>query len=410
MDYNTFPLVSPVWTEGTPYKRTLCPRGTRQGYVSGKVGDHERAVREDCEGWSVAAALRYQNKLMAVDPLCLPKHARAMSLTFGVAPASAALMHIVRVAYLKRLLRRGLCLATWHCEFQPRIKYKTGGVPHFHMAAFWDLPPPSPEELARIWLSVSREYNTSIRGQYVLPVYDLDGWFAYQSKHGARGVSHYQRLIEHAPPGWKTKTGRMWGFRSAPGYEWKFSELPLFCAAAVSHRERDLNQLEIIADARCKIARRTGSHFTGFRNGTIPRRCYVVHSAIKNSRGTDGIKEAISEVNQSLSNITRGRNIKQTTPPAVQKRIDAMFSEERLKRYRSAKNGYERRRVLPARVKRFKKGFSSCRGMSLFSKIPEDKFYASMVYHRGARPGFIKNFQTEFNIMDNVASSMETKQ
>ena len=405
MDYSTPPLTSPVWTEETPFKGTLCPLGSRLGYVSGKAGEHEREIREDCKGWSVASARRFQNKLMSVDGSALPGHARALSLTFGIAPPSAIHMHMSRGAFLKRLFRRGLCLGCWHCEFQPRIKYKTGGVPHFHMAAFWELPPPSPEELARIWLSVTREYNTGIRGQYVLPVYDLPGWLLYQGKHGARSVYHYQRQIEHAPPGWQTKTGRMWGFVSAPGYEWKFEELGLFRSGVVSHRERDFNQLEIIANARGVIADKTGSHFTGFRNGSIPRREHVIFTAYKKNPKKPAA--AVVKVKESLSNITRGRNIKQSIPPAVQTRIDNMLSAEHLKRYRSARNGYERRRALPVRVARFKEGFSRCRGMSLFSPIAEEKFYASIFYHRKARLGFVKNFQTEFNAMDSVALSFQ---
>ena len=404
MDYSTSPLTSPVRTDETPFKLTLCPLGSRGGYASGKAGEHERAARDDCKGWSPGSASRFQNKLMSVDSSALPTHARALSLTFRNSPRTAPLMHGVRRAYLKRLLRRGLCLGEWHCEFQPRTKYKTGGVPHFHMAAFWDLPPPSVEELARIWLAVSREYNTDMRSQYVSPVYDLPGWLLYQGKHGSRSVHHYQRQIENVPPAWRNNTGRMWGFVAAPGYEWQFKEYGLWSSAEIFHRQRDFDQLEIIANARSQIALHTASHFTGYRNGTIPRRSYVFFKAIKNTPFKQAT--AVVKVKESLSNIRRGRNIKQSMPPAIQKRMEDRLSQEELTRYRSARNCYERRRALPVRSRRFKEGISRCRGVSMFSPVAADKFYASMVYHRRARIGFVKNFETEFNVMDNVALSM----
>ena len=404
MDYSTPPLISSsVWTEETPFKRSLLPSGTRRGYVAANVGDHERAVRDECSGWSVASALRFQNKLMSVSSEGLPTHARALSLTFGKSPSSPALMHGVRRAFLMRLLRRGLALFCWHCEFQPRIKYKTGGVPHFHMAAFWDLPPPSPEEIARLWVAVSRQYNSGLRGQYVLSVWDLPGWLQYQGKHGSRGVYHYQRQIEHVPPAWQTKTGRMWGFGCAPGYQWNFQESSLFSCGAVVHRDRDLDQLEMIANGRQMIADATGSHFTGFHNGDIPRSHFIFARANKH-RSVDGIIKA----RDGMQIVSKGRRIKQTIPEAVQQRIKNMLSPEELKRYEFARNGSERRRHLPARVKNFKKGFSSCRGGSSWSRIAADKFYAGMVFRRQPPLGFVKDFQTDFNIMDNVASSLST--
>ena len=407
MDYSTLPLISPERTDGTPYKSTVCPLGLRGGYVAGSVGEHERAPRGDCQGWSVAGALRFQNKLMSVDSSALPMHARALTLTFGFSPSKPPIMHSVREAFIKRLFRRGLCLLEWHAEFQPRIKHKTGGVPHFHMAAFWDLPPPSSNELARLWLSVSREYKTSIRGQYISAVHDLPGWLSYQGKHGARSVHHYQRQKEHIPPAWRQNTGRLYGFVSAPGYAWQFKELGAFVSGEVFHRQRDLTRLEIIANARSQIALHTQSHFTGFHNGSNPRRSYVIFKAMQNTHFHS--TTAAVKVKESLSNITRGRHIKQTMPEAVNVRIESVMSPEELKRYKSAKNGYERRLAFPPRAVRFKAGVSRCRGMSSFTPIAEEKFNASLIYHRRARLGFVKNFQTDFNIMNNVALSMETK-
>ena len=408
MDYSTQSLISQERTDSTPFKLTVCPMGSRGGYVSGKSGEHIPAVREDCKGWSVAAALRFQNKLMSVDSSALPTHARAMTLTFRNCPETPRAMHSVRRAFLQRLFRRGMSLAEWHAEFQPRTKYKTGGVPHFHMAAFWQLMPPSPQELSRMWLAVSREYKTDRRSQHISKVYDLPGWLLYQGRHGRRSVYHYQRQKENVPPVWRGNTGRMWGFVSAADCEWQFKELANFCSGEVFHRQRDLTRLEIIANARAQIALHTGSHFTGFRNGKTPRQVFVIGAALKHTPFKQST--AVKKVKESLAGITNGRQIKQRMPPAVQTKIEGALSAEEFTRYKSARNGYERRRAFPVRVRRFKEGVSRCRGMSSFSPIAEEKFYASMFYHRRASLAFVKNFQTDFSAMDNIALSLSKRE
>jgi len=90
-------------------------------------------------------------------------------------------------------------------------EWQRRGVPHFHMALWFDAPP-HPADLLSMWCDLAEPYGAVLRGQHSAPISDAVGWFQYVSKHAARGISHYQRSPENVPSQWHGKTGRMWGY------------------------------------------------------------------------------------------------------------------------------------------------------------------------------------------------------
>ncbi|MFT3756842.1 MAG: hypothetical protein QM769_13050 [Pseudoxanthomonas sp.] len=64
----------------------------------------------------------------------------------------------------------------------------------------------------RAWVELADAYGAGLRGQHAAPIHGPLGWLQYLSKHAARGVKHYQRTADNIPEGWRSKTGRVWGY------------------------------------------------------------------------------------------------------------------------------------------------------------------------------------------------------
>lgn len=106
------------------------------------------------------------------------------------------------------MVRAGMIRLHWVTEWQRR------GVPHLHGVVFF------PEDAAShwvrkligySWIDVAGAHGAGPRGQHVMDITGIVGWFQYLSKHAARGVQHYQRSKDNMPAAWQQKTGRMWG-------------------------------------------------------------------------------------------------------------------------------------------------------------------------------------------------------
>ena len=110
----------------------------------------------------------------------------------------------LRRAFEMRMVRAGMLRMHWVTEWQRR------GVPHLHGVLWWpdiyDM-----DTIVRAWIAVAEQYGAGVRGQHAAPITNAVGWFQYLSKHAARGVLHYQRSAENIPPGWRERTGRVWG-------------------------------------------------------------------------------------------------------------------------------------------------------------------------------------------------------
>lgn len=171
--------------------------------------DHQRAKREEVEGWTEASTRRNTRFLYGVDERKLTGHGFALSLTVRECPPTADDWKELRERFFKRLRRMGMIRLHWLTEWQRR------GVPHMHAAVWFDaeLRDRDPYALATIpghWVDLASAFGAGPRGQHVIQIDDAIGWFQYLSKHAVRGLGHYQRSPEGIPPGWK-RTGRMWG-------------------------------------------------------------------------------------------------------------------------------------------------------------------------------------------------------
>lgn len=143
--------------------------------------------------------------LQSVDPDALPPAGFALTLTMGGWPASAAEFHAARDRFLTGARRLGFPIQHWVVESTAL------GRPHLHLALYGER-----SQLASRWLLVcrwlaicdDRGWTVEARAQTVEPITSVVGWLQYVSKHGSRGVTHYQRST--VPSGWEV-TGRLWG-------------------------------------------------------------------------------------------------------------------------------------------------------------------------------------------------------
>lgn len=183
--------------------QTVYPHGGKGG-VAPMKNNHQRVPRGAVEGWSEGATRRNTQFLMSVMEKRLHGAGMAATLTLRDAPATAQDWHRLRRAWVKRMERAGMIRLHWVTEWQRR------GVPHLHCAIWF----PDAYDFYRItsaWVELAGDYGAGLKGQHVRKIDGAVGWFQYLSKHAARGVKHYQRTFENIPPGWKSKTGRVWG-------------------------------------------------------------------------------------------------------------------------------------------------------------------------------------------------------
>jgi hypothetical protein len=185
----------------------------RHGLTAGTppgANSHGRGKRGECLGWSASSIRTNTNFLFGVDETQLHGVGCALTLTVGECPETSDQWHGMRRAFERSLRRMGLIRMHWLTEWQRR------GVPHMHQA-IW-LPGPAdpwdgPRYFGRIfdhWLRIAEPFGAKLAGQHFAFIGDAVGWFKYVSKHGARGLHHYQRAPASRPRGWR-RTGRMWG-------------------------------------------------------------------------------------------------------------------------------------------------------------------------------------------------------
>ena len=165
---------------------------------------------------------------------------------------------MVRRRYEKRLRRSGVSLWTWLTEWQRRQ------VPHLHgMAYFSD--PIELQNLLQAWIECAAAYGPRITSQHVRHVERVSGWFEYLGKHAGRSAQNYQRAPELIPPGWKGKTGRMWG-RSGEWPTiarkevevpwrvfWQFRRLETRYQAAKARRQGDRRRVRYFRQYRARM-------------------------------------------------------------------------------------------------------------------------------------------------------------
>lgn len=214
------------------------------GYTpNGGVSMHERAKRSAVTGWTRETVRRHTKWLYSVLVSDLDGDGVAVTLTVRDCPASAEDFHAARRAWIRRVERMGTVRIHWVIEWQRR------GVPHLHIAAYFDhkLTPQEKFLIVNHWVDVAAPYGADHLGQYLLPITGAAGWLQYLSKHAARGAAHYQR--QGKPAGWE-KTGRLWGHTGS----WPVEEPMKFdVPQAAFFRYRRLVRSWRLADARQEL-------------------------------------------------------------------------------------------------------------------------------------------------------------
>jgi hypothetical protein len=178
--------------------------GSTAHIPNGGVSLHKRAKRGTVQGWTRESVRRHTKWLYSIDVNQLGGFGYAFTGTLRDCPASSDDFHRVRRNYFDRLTRLEAVRLHWVIEWQRR------GVPHVHMAVYFDHELSAAEQfrLKDHWVALCEPYGASHAAQYVLPISGPAGWLQYLSKHAARGAAHYQRAGK--PSGWE-KTGRLWG-------------------------------------------------------------------------------------------------------------------------------------------------------------------------------------------------------
>lgn len=232
----------------------------RSGFSAGVAGPGRTAgdlgsPRGDVVGWTRGAARRNTEWLQSVDGDRLPGDGLALTLTIGSWPASSEEYGQARRAFLKRAARDGWTLQHWVVE-STRL-----GRPHLHIALYGGRASRESAWLLVLgWLTIADRHGwTAVAGaQHVVPITSLTGWLQYVSKHGSRGVTHYQRST--VPSGW-SKTGRLWGHAGAwpcpepLSYDLTEAEFHRFRRLAVSYARSRLRA----SGASSTVVRRVGS-------------------------------------------------------------------------------------------------------------------------------------------------------
>lgn len=177
--------------------------------------------RGAAQGWTPGSARRNDHFLQSIDFSSLTGEPWALTLTIpseqagkGHLPDSAE-FHAMLRAMLERLRRMGAMRWHWVIEMTRR---KT---PHLHMTVWLSSPEsPTPDsavsrelKIRAAWEKITARHGIAVsqRAQCVKKM-SSTGWAQYCSKHGARGVKHYQREREALPTSWREKPGRLWGY------------------------------------------------------------------------------------------------------------------------------------------------------------------------------------------------------
>lgn len=177
-------------------------------------GNSEPPKRGTVRGWTRGAARRNERFLQSIDPAGLDsRQGYGVTLTMRDLPATGDDWIALRTRLFDRI-KKHPGIELWHfvCEWQAR------GVIHLHLSIFGpecladnvQSPASIADYVVQSWLDLAAGYGPERWCQYVVPVFGPVGWLQYVSKHGARGVGHYQRQAEFLPEPW-SKTGQLWG-------------------------------------------------------------------------------------------------------------------------------------------------------------------------------------------------------
>lgn len=195
------------------------PNGTSAAQPSGLAP--AISPRGAAQGWTPGSARRNDHFLQSIRFDSLTGEPWALTLTIpseqagkGHLPDSAE-FHAMLRAMLERLRRMGAMRWHWVIEMTRR---KT---PHLHMTVWLPSPEsPTPDFAASrelkirvAWEKITARHGIAVsqRAQCVKKM-SSTGWAQYCSKHGARGVKHYQREREALPASWRERPGRLWGY------------------------------------------------------------------------------------------------------------------------------------------------------------------------------------------------------
>lgn len=163
--------------------------------------------RTKITGWSKHAAARNSKFLYSVYVPALQGVGLSFTFTVGKEVPTAKEFHRWRSLFFKELRRRSSVICYhWVIEWQAR------GAPHLHGVYYYqpaanDFYPPD-----GIWCRLASASGALHYGQMVRPIRDTTGWLKYLAKHASRSVNNYQRSPDNVPAGWKSSTGRVWGY------------------------------------------------------------------------------------------------------------------------------------------------------------------------------------------------------
>ena len=187
---------------------SILAHGATAGF-SPQIKKPQPGLRNDTQGWTVAATRRNTRFLRTVDHDSLSGLGFACTLTVRDCPKTPDDWATMRNNFFKRLRRMKLKRLHWVTEWQRR------GVPHLHVALWFsddiqDKFPDVTNVIIQHWFDVSQSCYSLSSAQHVEPIYGFDGWAKYTAKHASRGMLHYQRSALARPVGWE-KSGRIWG-------------------------------------------------------------------------------------------------------------------------------------------------------------------------------------------------------
>jgi hypothetical protein len=225
----------------------LYHNGLSAGIPPGK-SRHQRALRGEIRGWSTQAARNNTAFLRSVDIPRLTGVGLTFTLTVKHTPQNSDEWHRLRVAFIMRLKRMGVCRGHWVTEWQRR------GAPHLHGIVYFPQLPYDKyisivTTIKNHWLELTQNYGSLPVSQNIKPVNDALGWVQYLAKHASRGVNHYQRSSKNIPPGWR-KTGRVWG---------QFGDWPADEPIRLTIDSQGFNKLRrLIKKWRCADANKSG--------------------------------------------------------------------------------------------------------------------------------------------------------
>lgn len=216
------------------------------------------------KGWTIATSRNLTNYLMRLDFTSVPGTPYAITLTI---PArymnyvSSTQFHTMLAAWIRHARRRyGLIHYYWIIEFTAQ------GTPHIHMT-IWCINtttvynrhtqshetihlPPLITQTAMLtnWITICAKHDipATLTAQNFRPIDNTpETWLAYTAKHATRGITHYQRRLDHMPQDWQTHPGAMWGHdRKLSHYQTDWIEIPMNADAFWILRRKIRHQLE----------------------------------------------------------------------------------------------------------------------------------------------------------------------